>query len=392
MPEDWEEFTSLIRKMENIKKPQKTWGECWKFQWMRQCRAREEQRNTSRFRRYATEVLIDIAKGKWIHIPSWRRYSKIVRKRPRIPRTHSEAGTNRKEWRFQQRTSWWTRSLSTDRIHRWRGSPCRLLVNPRWLHLSSSHWTSSSTLRAEGRNIPYSTEIHWCYEVYSFRSGCATRKQIDDYWNVFLNKSLSDSCKDFTKFTIFKEKPWKGYMWSVERLTKIQTTLRPENVRKTRKGKRKTEARQCSKTERNLLYRSGWRRVQRNSQKREEENLKDLWPQPCRAKDYPTASRRWLRNQRLHPRRIPKQCVAEEWNVMNQSTRQRAESSLLKKKKTWRPHCSLRGYFDVAEVWTQTGKAAQNRETQEWKHEKPKLEEARRLRGIYFIDPEDGEY
>ena len=41
------------------------------------------------------------------------------------------------------------------------------------------------------------------------------------------------------------------------------------------------------------------------------------------------------------------------------------------------------------EVWTKIGKAAQNREKQEWKHEQPKLDTARRLRGIYFIDPED---
>ena len=38
------------------------------------------------------------------------------------------------------------------------------------------------------------------------------------------------------------------------------------------------------------------------------------------------------------------------------------------------------------------GKAAQNREKQEWKNEKPKLDNARRLRGIYFIDPDDEEY
>ena len=35
----------------------------------------------------------------------------------------------------------------------------RDLVCPKWLHLSSSQWTKSSTPRAEGRNIPYSTEI-----------------------------------------------------------------------------------------------------------------------------------------------------------------------------------------------------------------------------------------
>ena len=32
------------------------------------------------------------------------------------------------------------------------------------------------------------------------------------------------------------------------------------------------------------------------------------------------------------------------------------------------------------------------REKQEWANDKPKLDNARRLRGNYFIDPEDGEY
>ena len=43
-------------------------------------------------------------------------------------------------------------------------------------------------------------------------------------------------------------------------------------------------------------------------------------------------------------------------------------------------------------LWTQIGKAAQNRAKQEWKKEKPKLDDARRLRGICFVDPEDGEF
>ena len=53
----------------------------------------------------------------------------------RVP-THSKAGTNRKERSFQQRTSWWIGRVSTDGIHRWHSSPCRLLVDPRWPHLS----------------------------------------------------------------------------------------------------------------------------------------------------------------------------------------------------------------------------------------------------------------
>ena len=50
------------------------------------------------------EVLIS-QKGWRIHIIICRWYSKIVRKRLRIPRIHSKTGTNREERRFQWRTS-----------------------------------------------------------------------------------------------------------------------------------------------------------------------------------------------------------------------------------------------------------------------------------------------
>ena len=56
------------------------------------------------------------------------------------------------------------------------------------------------------------------------------QKRIDDYWNVDANRSLSDSWKGFTKFTLLKEKPPKGSMWPGGRPTKIQATTRPENV------------------------------------------------------------------------------------------------------------------------------------------------------------------
>ena len=82
--------------------------------------------------------------------------------------------------------------------------------------------------------------------------------------------------KRFTKFTVLKEKPSKGYMWSGERLTTIHVATRPENV----------------------------------------------WP----------------------------------------------------------------------EVWTKIGKAAQMIEKQEWAIGRPKLDNPRRLRGMPFIDPKDGEY
>ena len=47
---------------------------------------------------------------------------------------------------------------------------------------------------------------------------------IDDYWNVDGDRDLSNTWTGFTRFTMLKEKPPDGYMWSGERLTRKQTT------------------------------------------------------------------------------------------------------------------------------------------------------------------------
>ena len=52
---------------------------------------------------------------------------------------------------------------------------------------------------------------------------------------------------------------------------------------------------------------------------------------------------------------------------------------------------TTRPYYAWPEVWTKIGKAAQNREKQERAKEKLKLDNARQLRGIYCIDPDDSE-
>ena len=44
------------------------------------------------------------------------------------------------------------------------------------------------------------------------------------------------------------------------------------------------------------------------------------------------------------------------------------------------------------DAWTRIGKAAQRSEKQDWAIEKPKIEHARKLRGVYSIDPSDEEY
>ena len=51
-----------------------------------------------------------------------------------------------------------------------------------------------------------------------------------------------------------------------------------------------------------------------------------------------------------------------------------------------------RQYHLWPELWTKLGRKALVREKQKWSIAKPKLDDARRLRGIYFIDPEDKEF
>ena len=44
------------------------------------------------------------------------------------------------------------------------------------------------------------------------------------------------------------------------------------------------------------------------------------------------------------------------------------------------------------ELWIKLGRNARLKEKHKWSDEKPKLDNARRLRGIYFVGPEDKEF
>ena len=44
------------------------------------------------------------------------------------------------------------------------------------------------------------------------------------------------------------------------------------------------------------------------------------------------------------------------------------------------------------ELWIKLGRNAKLKEKHKWSNEKPKLDSARKLRGIHFIDPEDKEF
>ena len=119
--------------------------------------------------------------------------------------------------------------VSTVRNKRWRWRTKRFLVYPRWLHLSSSQRTSGPALRAERRNIPNSTELHWRNQDDAHKFGCVARKPYR--WLLECrcgSRDVSDSWTGFTKFTLLNEKPPKGWHLVRERLTKIQATARPK--------------------------------------------------------------------------------------------------------------------------------------------------------------------
>ena len=55
-------------------------------------------------------------------------------------------------------------------------------------------------------------------------------KHNDGYWNVDGERELSDAWTGLTRFILLNERPPDGFTWSRERLTRKQTTSRPDNV------------------------------------------------------------------------------------------------------------------------------------------------------------------
>ena len=113
--------------------------------------------------------------------------------------------------------------------------------------------------------------------------------------------------------------------------------------RNTGMGKRRTKAPQCSKTERNLLYRSRWRRIHRKSQKRMEKT----------GKTSGTSHAVWKTTQWHHEGEFEAwNCIREEfhnsvWLYGGISWIHKATSGIFSaQKKSWRPHCRQRVYFD----------------------------------------------
>ena len=172
------------------------------------------------------------------------------------------------------------RCRSTILVHKFIPMP-QAMKNPDAITAVDKEWKKLGTIPAwhlgEVKSkkeviLPSPAEVYRRHQKFPYIIGCYAGESIDDYWNVYGNRDMSDAWTGFRKFTLLNEKPPKGYMWSGRRLTKIQATTRPDHrwpeilSRMSKACQReeqqqwaieKTKARQCSETERHLFYRSG---------------------------------------------------------------------------------------------------------------------------------------
>ena len=120
-------------------------------------------------------------------------------------------------------------------------------------------------------SFPIPFEVYRRYKNNTYVPGCIVGKHIEDYWMVDGERKLSDAWTGFTRFILFKESPPEGYTCCGWRLTRKQSTSRPDDIwpdmwkfyfwcsekeSKTKMGYRETKDRQCQTIERNILHRT----------------------------------------------------------------------------------------------------------------------------------------
>ena len=161
-------------------------------------------------------------------------------------------------------------------------------------------------------------------------------KRIDDYWNIDGSRDLSDPWTGFTQFSLLEEKPPDGYTWSGWRLTSKQPTSKPDH-----------------------LWPELWKSMGKHAKLKEKQKWSDPWTgftQFTLLDEKPPDGYMW------------------------------SGGRLTRKQLTSRPDHLW------PELWKSMGKHAKLKEKQKWSEEKIHLDNARKLRGIYFIDPEDKEF
>ena len=168
-------------------------------------------------------------------------------------------------------------------------------------------------------------------------------KRIDDYCNADSSRYLSTSWKPSQNSLYWKRnlqlkyvvpgRDWQRFkqqpdqiMYGQKFWTKIGEAARKREKTGMAQEKPKLDnARRMRGTYRGDADDEEYKEILKNARRTGKTCGSNLWLQPCRAKDYPIAPRKWLQSRKSHPRRIPKQwksCTVES----HEPTWQRAES------------------------------------------------------------------
>ena len=88
-------------------------------------------------------------------------------------------------------------------------------------HIVDAIKSQSSEPPQQYRRLPsWAKTYRWRHQPKTYRC----------YWNVDGDRELLDTWTGFTRFTMFEEKPPDAYTWSRRRLTRKQTTSRPDRL------------------------------------------------------------------------------------------------------------------------------------------------------------------
>ena len=103
--------------------------------------------------------------------------------------------------------------------------------------MSTPRGTQSQTVLIPQKYTDVATNTHTSLDVMM-------ENNVVDYWNVDGERELSDAWTSTTRIILLNERTPDGYTWSGRRLTRKQTTSRPDNVWPEKSDAAKSKAKQ----------------------------------------------------------------------------------------------------------------------------------------------------
>ena len=191
---------------------------------------------------------------------------------------------------------------------------------------ASSHWTSSCWLDAPNEE-KFTIRLEYVDVTRSTRAWSGRHARETYRWPMEcrFEKKLVRYVERFHEVRSVARPTFEGTCLSRQRLTKVQTTTRPwsrvalpvwTNIRKAAQNQETQELKTRSPNsimlddcQRNLLCRSCWPRLRGQWQKKCEEKIGKTYGTSRAKGKVGLAPRRWLRSRKLHTKRFSKRCL-----------------------------------------------------------------------------------